>query len=98
MMILAACGGAAAPSDGGSARITIAHWLTPNQSAIHKIGIMPQYLVPSAEDSSSPAPCIADRRPPAGQTACADTQLSAAIKLLATGQAPPLVTPTAAAK
>src|SRR5262245_52098632 len=83
-------------SDGGSARITIAHWLTPHHDAIHKIGIMPQYVVPYAEDASSPTPCVADRRPPAGQTTCADTQLAAAIRLLATGQAPAPTTPTAA--
>jgi carboxyl-terminal processing protease len=85
-------------SDGGSARITIAHWLTPDQDAIHKIGITPQYVVPFAEDPASPVPCVADRRPPAGESSCADTQLAAAIKLLTTGQAPPLVTPTAATK
>jgi carboxyl-terminal processing protease len=83
-------------SDGGSARITIAHWLTPHQDAIHKIGITPQYVVPYAEDVSSPAPCVADRRPLAGQTTCADTQLAAAIRLLATGQAPPARAPAAA--
>ena len=83
-------------SDGGSARITIAHWLTPQENVIHKIGITPQYIVPFAEDPASPVECIADRRPPVGQSACADTQLAAAIKLMVTGQAPPLVTPTAA--
>jgi carboxyl-terminal processing protease len=83
-------------SDGGSARITIAHWLTPNHDAIHKIGITPQYVVPYAEDASSPTPCVADRRPPDGQTSCADTQLAAAIRLLTTGQAPGPITPTAA--
>jgi carboxyl-terminal processing protease len=83
-------------SDGGSARITIAHWLTPHQDAIHKIGITPQYVVPYAEDASSPTPCVADRRPPAGQATCADTQLAAAIRLLVTGQAPAPTTPTAA--
>jgi carboxyl-terminal processing protease len=85
-------------SDGGSARITIAHWLTPNKSAIHMIGITPQYVVPYAEDPASPVPCVAERRPPAGQSSCADTQLAAALKLLATGQAPPTFSPTAAAK
>jgi carboxyl-terminal processing protease len=83
-------------SDGGSARITIAHWLTPHKDVIHKIGITPQYFVPFAEDPASPAPCVADRKPPAGRSSCADTQLSAAIKLLTTGQVPPPVTPTAA--
>jgi carboxyl-terminal processing protease len=81
--------------DGGSARITIAHWLTPAKIAIHKLGITPQYIGPYAEDATSPAPCVAERRPPQGQTTCADTQLAAAIKLLATGQAPP-ITPAAA--
>jgi carboxyl-terminal processing protease len=83
-------------SDGGSARITIAHWLTPSKEAIHKIGITPQYVVPFAEDPASPAPCVAEHRPPAGRTSCADTQLAAAIKLLTTGQVPPPITPTAA--
>jgi len=83
-------------SDGGSARITIAHWLTPNKSEIHKLGITPQYLVPYAEDAASAVPCVADRQPPQGQATCADSQLAGAIKLLATGQAPPaLAAPTA---
>src|SRR5215212_3244651 len=81
-------------SDSGGARITIAHWLTPNKSEIHKLGITPQYLVPYAEDATSAVPCVADRQPPAGQASCADSQLAAAIKLLATGQAP--VAPAAA--
>jgi carboxyl-terminal processing protease len=83
-------------SDRGSARITIAHWLTPNKNTIHKIGITPQYLVPYAEDPASPVPCVANRQPPAGQTTCADSQLAWAIKLLETGQTPPAVTPTPA--
>ncbi|MBK9710261.1 MAG: S41 family peptidase [Kouleothrix sp.] len=82
-------------SDGGNARITIAHWLTPNKVEIHKIGITPQYLVPYAEDAASTVACIVDRRPAPGQTTCADSQLAWAIKLLTTGQAPPAVTPTA---
>jgi carboxyl-terminal processing protease len=85
-------------SDGGSARITIAHWLTPNKSEIHKLGITPQYLVPYNEDAASAVPCIADRQPPQGQATCADSQLAAAITLLATGQAPPLVAAPTAAK
>jgi carboxyl-terminal processing protease len=84
-------------SDGGSARITIAHWLTPNKSEIHKIGITPQYLVPYAEDADSIVPCVADRQPAPGQVTCADSQLAGAIKLLTTGQAPPplVAAPTA---
>lgn len=83
-------------SDGGSARITIAHWLTPNKSEIHKQGIMPQYFVPYSEGPADSVPCVADRPPPAGASACADSQLASAIRLLATGQAPPAMTPTPA--
>lgn len=75
-------------SDGGGARITIAHWLTPNKSVIHRVGITPQFVVPYAEDPANPVPCVGERQPPAGQSACADSQLAAAIRMLATGQAP----------
>jgi carboxyl-terminal processing protease len=83
-------------SDGGSARITVAHWLTPDKTAIHKLGITPEYVVPYAEDAAGAVPCVADRQPPAGQAACADTQLAWAIRLLVTGETPPA--PAAAAK
>jgi len=83
-------------ADGGNARITIAHWLTPNKNEIHKLGIAPQYLVPYAEDFASTVPCVVDRQSPTGQATCADSQLAWAIKLLTTGQAPPAITPTAA--
>lgn len=85
-------------SDGGSARITIAHWLTPNKSEIHKLGITPQYLVPYAEDAASTVPCVADRQPPPDQVTCTDSQLAGAIKLLTTGQAPPAVAAPTAVK
>jgi len=81
-------------SDGSSARITIAHWLTPDKIEIHKIGITPEYVVPYIEDAANTVPCVADHRPPEGQTTCADSQLAWAIKLLGSGQAPPPVTPT----
>jgi carboxyl-terminal processing protease len=81
-------------SDGGSARITFAHWLTPDKDEIHQIGIEPQYVVPYAEDRDTPAPCVADRQPAAGQSTCADNQLFYAIRLLATGTPPP-ATPAA---
>ena len=83
-------------SDGGNARITIAHWLTPDKSEIHKIGIMPQYYVPYSEGPADAAPCVADRQPPPGQSSCGDSQLAWAITLLTSGQTPPLVTPTPA--
>ena len=77
-------------SNGGSARITVTHWLTPNKSAINKVGIVPQYVVPYSEDLATPAPCVADRLPADGQTVCGDSQLYYATRLLETGAAPPV--------
>jgi carboxyl-terminal processing protease len=76
-------------SDGGSARITFAHWLTPNKDQIHTIGIVPQFTVPYMEDKDTPAPCVADRQPAEGQSLCPDNQLFYAIRLLTTGDPPP---------
>ncbi len=76
-------------SDGGSARITIAHWLTPSKGTIHKVGITPQYVVPYNEEPVNQVPCVAERQPAEGQTACADSQLSWAIRLLVKGESPP---------
>jgi carboxyl-terminal processing protease len=81
-------------SDGSNARITFAHWLTPNKDEIHKIGITPQYVVPYNEETTNAVPCVADRQPPAARAGCADSQLAWAIRFLATGQAPPAVAPT----
>jgi carboxyl-terminal processing protease len=74
--------------DGSSARITIAHWLTPNRDEIHRIGITPQYEVAASEDASYAVPCVAERRPAEGQAACGDAQLASGLRLLA-GVAPP---------
>jgi carboxyl-terminal processing protease len=77
-------------SDGGSARITVAHWLTPKRDEINKVGITPQYIVPYNEDPALPVPCVADRAPTTAQSTCADNQLAWAIKLLTTGDTPPM--------
>ena len=84
--------------DGSSARITIAHWLTPNKSEIHKIGITPQYVVPFSADAPYPVPCIAEQQPAPGQPACADSQLSWGIRMLTSNERPPQITPTPTAK
>jgi carboxyl-terminal processing protease len=75
-------------SDGGSTRITFAHWLTPDKHAIHKVGIVPQYIVPDAAQADQLAPCVGDRQPPAGASLCGDSQLYAAIQFLTTGEVP----------
>ncbi|NTV62897.1 MAG: S41 family peptidase, partial [Oscillochloris sp.] len=71
-----------------SARITIAHWLTPNRSAIHQIGITPQYLVPTSDDPQYALPCVQDRQPLADSQLCSDAQLFWALRLLM-GEHPP---------
>ncbi len=76
-------------SDGSSARITFAHWLTPARTEIDKVGITPQYVIPYAEDPATQTLCVGDRQPPPGSTTCADNQLFYAIRLLRTGEAPP---------
>ncbi len=76
-------------SDGSSARITFAHWLTPARIEIDKVGITPQYVIPYAEDPETPTLCVGDRQPPPGATTCADNQLFYAIRLLQTGESPP---------
>lgn len=68
--------------DGSSARITIAHWLTPDQHEIHKIGITPDFVVPTSNDPQYNVPCIAEQQPPEGSETCSDAQLSWSLRLL----------------
>lgn len=82
-------------SDAGSARVTFAHWLTPKRTAINKIGITPQFVVPYNEDADNTVPCVLDRRPAEGQSACADSQLAWSLRLLTNGEQPPQITSAA---
>lgn len=75
-------------SDGSSARITIAHWLTPNRDEIHRIGITPEYQVAASEAPEYSVPCVAERVPPEGRQECSDAQLASGLQLLA-GQSLP---------
>ncbi|WP_129675667.1 S41 family peptidase [Candidatus Chloroploca sp. Khr17] len=74
--------------DGSSARITIAHWLTPDRSRINRIGITPEYEVLASDDPAYMVPCVAGRRPNEGAPACHDAQLAWGLQLLA-GITPP---------
>ncbi len=74
-------------SDSSSARITIAQWLTPNRSEIHKVGITPKHVVPYAADAKyrlelpqklSTDPISVD-----------DSQLWWGLKLLTSAETPP---------
>ncbi|MCS6849306.1 MAG: S41 family peptidase [Anaerolineae bacterium] len=61
-------------SNGGQLRITIERWYTPNDRAIHGVGITPDYIV-----SNSPED-VRDGK---------DPQLEAAIEFLTSGKTPP---------
>jgi len=74
-------------SDASSARITIAHYLTPNRDDIHSIGITPQHVVPYATDEQYRVnfpPGL-----PTDPSSANDSQLWWAIQLLITNQTPP---------
>jgi len=81
-------------SDGSSARITIAHWLTPNKSEIHKIGITPQYVVPFSADATYGVPCLGEQQPIPGQQGCADAQFFWGLRMLSSSDVPPQPVPT----
>ncbi|MCS7055788.1 MAG: S41 family peptidase [Thermoflexales bacterium] len=61
-------------SNGGQLRITIERWYTPNDRAIHGVGITPDYIV-----SNSPEDARDGK----------DPQLEAAIEFLTSGKTPP---------
>ena len=58
-------------SDGSQLRVTIAHWFTPKDRAIHGVGLEPDIVVPLTDD---------DRQ------AKRDPQLDRAIEFLTTGK------------
>lgn len=71
-------------SNGGQLRITIERWFTPNDRAIHGVGITPDYIVNAAPEDARDGK---------------DPQLEAAIELLMSGKTPaptpiPTVAPT----
>jgi carboxyl-terminal processing protease len=74
-------------SDDSSARITIAHWLTPDRAEIHKIGITPTYGVPYSTDARYHVTLTQPR--PIDPPAVDDSQLWWAVKLLTSNETPP---------
>jgi carboxyl-terminal processing protease len=60
-------------SNGGQLRVTIEHWFTPKDRAIHGTGIAPDFAVPLTAD---------DRK------ASKDPQLDAAVNFLLNGTTP----------
>ena len=54
------------------------------------VGIEPDYAVPFSDDASQfPVECILNQRPADGQTACGDSQLFWALKVLKGEGTPP---------
>jgi carboxyl-terminal processing protease len=83
--------------DGSSARITIAQWLTPNKEQIHKVGLLPEYVVAPSDEARYAVVCVADRQPDAGGI-CGDAQLFWGLKLVTGAGAPPPATAVPAAQ
>lgn len=81
-------------SDGSSARITIARWLTPNGHEIHHTGIEPTVYVPFLQDEQYNVQL--PQRRPIDPTETNDSQLWWAIKLLTGEEQPAFPTPTPA--
>jgi len=69
-------------SNGGTIRLTISQWLTPNRIAIHGIGLTPDIVVNDDATATANAPCVADRKPVGTATQCRDPQLKTAIGLI----------------
>jgi carboxyl-terminal processing protease len=66
--------------DGSSVRITIAHWLTPQQQAIHQVGIIPDRPVSASQDPQYQVPCVVENQPPEGRQYCSDAQFAAGLQ------------------
>lgn len=79
-------------SDGSLARITIAHWFTPNRTEIHQKGIAPDAYVPFLEDEQYRVELPQGR--PTDPTEVNDSQLWWAIRMLTTAEQPAFPTPT----
>lgn len=79
-------------SDGSSARITIARWLTPNGSEIHKKGIEPDVYVPFLQDEQYKVSLPQNR--PIDPTEANDSQIWWALKVLTSQERPAFPTPT----
>ncbi|NBU63438.1 MAG: S41 family peptidase [Chloroflexia bacterium] len=69
-------------SNGGTIRLTISQWLTPNRIAIHGVGLTPDLVVDDDATATANAPCVAERKPAGTATLCRDPQLNAAIGLI----------------
>jgi carboxyl-terminal processing protease len=80
-------------SDGSSARITIAHYLTPDGHEVHKIGLEPALYVPFVAEEQYRV-TLPQRRPTDPATVD-DSQLWWALRTLIDNERPSFPTPTA---
>jgi carboxyl-terminal processing protease len=69
-------------SNGGTVRLTMSQWLTPNKLRIHGLGLTPDIVVNDDPAARADAPCVADRMPKAGDTLCRDPQLTTVLGLI----------------
>jgi len=68
-------------SNGGTTRLTVAQWLTPERTVIHGIGLTPDVVVANADDTPADAPCVRQNQPAPAQTACQDAPLMRAFAM-----------------
>ena len=69
-------------SNGGTIRLTISQWLTPNKTLIHGIGLQPDYTVPDDPKAPAESPCVANRQPEKGFVLCRDPQLKTVLGMI----------------
>lgn len=69
-------------SNGGTIRLTMSQWLTPNKLHIHGTGLTPDMTVNDDAAARADAICVADRVPKAGETLCRDPQLTTVLGLI----------------
>jgi carboxyl-terminal processing protease len=68
-------------SNGGTTRLTVAQWLTPERTAIHGVGLTPDVIVANGDDTPADAPCVRQNQPDPAQTTCRDAPLMRALAM-----------------
>lgn len=68
-------------SNGGTTRLTVAQWLTPKQTQIHAVGLVPDVVLTTSDTAPADMPCVADRQPLPDEPLCRDEVLGYALQM-----------------